>query len=116
MRWASPYRVELDDRERTVLERRARSQTAAYREVVRARALLLAAQMLDNTEIAERLNVSRSFVSELRKRFCRDRLEALEDRPRSGRPSRFSPRRDRVGQSDRVRAAGAGAGAGPPSA
>jgi len=70
--------------------------------VIRARALLLAAAMIDNTEIAGRLNVSRSFVSELRKRFCQDRLEALEDRPRSGRPARFSPQPDCIGQSHRV--------------
>jgi hypothetical protein len=92
MGWASPYRFKLNDEERRVLERRARSLTAPYREVVRARALLLAADALENATIAERLNVSRSFVSELRKRFCRERLKALEDRPRSGRPSRFSPR------------------------
>ena len=92
MRWASPYGIELKEDERSVLTRHARSLTAPYRMVIRARAVLLAAEKIANTEIAERLNVSRSFVSELRKRFCRDRLEALEDRPRSGRPARFSPR------------------------
>lgn len=91
MRWASPYRVELSENERRVLERNARSVTAPYRVVMRARALLLAATQLENAVIAERLTMSRSFVSELRKRFCRDRLDALEDRPRSGRPARFSP-------------------------
>lgn len=91
MRWVSPYRIELTDDERSVLTRHGRSLTAPYRVVIRARALLLAAEKLENSDIAERLNVSRSFVSELRKRFCRERLEALEDRPRSGRPARFSP-------------------------
>jgi transposase len=102
MRWASPYGIELNDDERSVLKRHARSLTAPYRLVMRARALLLAAEKIENTEIAERLNVSRSFVSELRKRFCQDRLEALEDRPRSGRPARFSPQSNRFSQSCRV--------------
>jgi len=102
MRWASPYGIELSDEERSILTRYARSLTAPYRVVMRARALLLAAEKIENTAIAERLNVSRSFVSELRKRFCRDRIEALEDRPRSGRPARFSPQPDRIGQSCRM--------------
>jgi transcriptional antiterminator len=91
MRWVSPYRIELTDDERSVLRRHGRSLTAPYRVVIRARALLLAAEKIDNSEIAERLNVSRSFVSELRKRFCRERLEALEDRPRSGSSRSFFP-------------------------
>jgi transposase len=102
MRWASPYEIKLTDEERSVLERHGRSLREPYRLVMRARVLLLASERLENTEIAERLHVSRSFVSELRKRFCRDRLGALEDRPRSGRPARFSPRRDSIGQSDRM--------------
>src|ERR1051326_6456487 len=95
MRWASPYGVELNDDERSVLRRHARSLTAPYRLVMRARALLLAAEKIENSEIAERLNVSRSFLTDLRKSFCQDRLRALEDRPRSGRPARFSPQSDR---------------------
>ena len=102
MRWASPYEIQVSEDERNILRRYARSLTAPYRVVIRARALLLASEKTENTEIAERLNVSRSFVSELRKRFCQDRLEALEDRPRSGRPARFSPQSDRVGQSCRM--------------
>lgn len=100
MRWESPYGIELTGDERRILERYARSLTTPYRVVMRARALLLAAKKIENTVIAERLNVSRSFVSELRKRFCQERLEALEDRPRSGRPARFSPQSDCLGQSD----------------
>lgn len=99
MRWVSPYGIELTDDERSVLTRHGRSLTAPYRVVIRARALLLAAEKIENSEIAERLNGSRSFVSELRKRFCRHRLEALEDRPRSGRPARFSPQPNRSRQS-----------------
>ena len=44
-----------------------------------------------NTEIAERLGQSRQAVSTWRKRFCEEGLQGLEERPRPGRPRRFSP-------------------------
>jgi transposase len=69
---------------------------------MRARVILYLANGDDNSVIATRLDVSRSFVSELRKRFFQERLKALEERPRTGRPARFSPQRGRVGQSGGV--------------
>ena len=52
---------------------------------------LYAAQGLRNDEIASRLDTPRQIVSKWRKRFFRERLAGLEDRPRRGRPSGFSP-------------------------
>ncbi|MGH2910207.1 MAG: helix-turn-helix domain-containing protein [Solirubrobacteraceae bacterium] len=46
-----------------------------------------------NTEIAQRLAVSRQAVSLWRIRFCAEGVQGLEERPRPGRPRRFSPRR-----------------------
>jgi transposase len=89
--WSTPYRIELADEERAVVEQRARSSNAPYRAVIRARIVLYAAQGLDNVAIADRLDASRSFVSRVRKRFYEERLAGLEERPRSGRPVRFSP-------------------------
>jgi len=97
--WKSPYPIELSDEERILIEKRARSSNAPFRQVMRARIVLYLAEGLDNSLIASRLDVSRSFVSELRKRFFRERLAALEERPRSGRPARFSPRRGGFDQS-----------------
>ena len=91
MRWTTPYRIELSEEERSAIERRARSSNAPYREVIRARIVLYAAEGLDNVTIATRLDSSRSFVSRVRKRFHQERLKGLEERPRSGRPARFSP-------------------------
>jgi transposase len=91
VRWTTPYRIELSEDERTVIEQRARSSNAPYRQVVRARIVLYAAAGMENAEIATRLDSTREFVSRVRKRFFEERLKALEERPRPGRPPRFSP-------------------------
>ena len=53
---------------------------------MRSRVVLLAAQGLRNTEIAERLGVQRNMVARWRARFAEHRLEGLTDEPRPGRP------------------------------
>ena len=53
--------------------------------------MLLAAEGVDNDEIAARLNTRREVVSKWRKRFFEEGLAGLEERPRRGRPVRFSP-------------------------
>jgi hypothetical protein len=95
----SPFLVELTDQERVVLEGQARKYTSPYRDVIRAKIILLAAEGLDNDVIAARLDAPRQIVSKWRKRFCLWRLPGLEEQPRGGRPPRFSPRRGRGGQS-----------------
>ena len=95
----SPYAITLTPKERRVLEARTRQYTLPYRDVVRAKIVLLAAGGLENTEIAERLDLPRPIVSKWRKRFFGERLAGLEDRSRRGRPSAFSPSRRRRGES-----------------
>jgi Homeodomain-like domain len=87
----SPYEIRLSSRERRELEARSRQYTLPYRDVVRAKIILLAADGVENKEIGERLDMPRPVVSKWRKRFCRERLAGLEERPRRGRPSAFSP-------------------------
>ena len=60
--------------QREVLESVARSQSAPHREVVRARALLMAADGRANTAIARALSVSPGSVSGWRARFAEDGL------------------------------------------
>lgn len=91
----SPYRIELSDEERAVLESLARSYTLPYWQVLRAQMVLMAAEGMRNDEIAARLNCGRDVVSQWRKRFFEQRLAGLEDRPRRGRPSTFPPSRTR---------------------
>jgi hypothetical protein len=51
----------------------------------------MAADGLDNDEIASRLDTRREMVSKWRKRFYQQGLPGLEERPRGGRPSAFPP-------------------------
>ena len=98
----SPYVIELSEEERRVLEERATKYTLPYRDVVRARIVLMAARGLRNDEIAERLSARREVVSKWRKRFAESRLAGLEELPRRGRPALFSPSGRRRGQGDRL--------------
>ncbi|MGH9224371.1 MAG: helix-turn-helix domain-containing protein [Acidimicrobiales bacterium] len=87
----SPYVLALTSEQRQELEARSRRYTLPYREVVRAKIVLMAADGLDNDDIAARLGTRREIVSKWRKRFFEDGLAGLEERPRGGRPPVFSP-------------------------
>jgi hypothetical protein len=87
----SPFIITLTAAERRELEARARRYTAPYRDVLRAKIVLLAAAGLGNDAIGARLDTPRQIVSKWRHRFFRDRLAGLEEEPRGGRPARFSP-------------------------
>ena len=87
----SPFSIVLSAEQRRELAERSRRYTLSYRDVVRAKIVLLAAQGLDNDEIAARLDTRREIVSKWRKRFYEEGLAGLEERPRSGRPPTFSP-------------------------
>lgn len=89
------------------LRRRAAQYTRPYREVIRAKIVLLAAEGLTDIEIAARLDCTDRMVAKWRKRFATEGLAGLNERPRPGRPRSFSPRRDRRGQGAGVRVAGA---------
>jgi transposase len=91
MAQTSPDQVVVSCEQRRELERRAAAYSGPYRAVVRAKAILLVAEGLSNTEIAERLAQSRQAVSTWRKRFCEEGLQGLEERPRPERPRRFPP-------------------------
>ncbi len=98
----SPYAITLSRDERQTLEGRARKYTLPYFHVLRALIVLFAAEGRSNDQIAAALSVGRDVVSLWRKRFFYDRVAGLDERPRSGRPRAFSPRRRRPGQSPRV--------------
>lgn len=87
----SPYSIVLTSGEQARLEAQARKYTSPYRDVIRAKIVLLAAQGLSNDVIATRLDTPRQIVSKWRKRFALWRLPGLEEQPRGGRPARFSP-------------------------
>lgn len=89
----SPWIIELTPEERKRLEAVARKYTSSYRDVVRAKIALYAADGLGNDEIAARVDTPRQIVSKWRKRFFQERFRGLEERPRGGRPARFPPQR-----------------------
>ena len=93
----SPFRIILSLDEEQTLRARARKYTLPYFQVQRAKMILLAAEGIDNDEIARRLETRREVVWQWRKRFYEQRLAGLEERPRPGRPRVFSPRTDRRG-------------------
>lgn len=78
--------IELSDDERAQLEVWTRRRTSAQALAQRSRIVLLAAEGLTNTAIAERLGVHRPMVTKWRSRFAEHRLEGLTDEPRPGRP------------------------------
>ena len=98
----SPFDIRLTAAEKAKLKWTARKYTLPHREVVRARIVLYAAEGLSNQEIGDRLDTPREVVSKWRKRFHDQRLDGLEERPRSGRPARFSPLRGRGGEGPGV--------------
>jgi len=87
----SPYNIILANDEKKSLQQMAHKYTSPYYEVIRAKAILLAADGFKNKEIGERLDLPRQIVSKWRKRFYDKRLAGLQDQPRRGRPRCFSP-------------------------
>ena len=101
----APLKVVLDREQRIVLDEIARTLTYPYRDVIRARTILLLADGVSQVETARRVGLRRRIVRKWAERFVERGLRGLDDAPRSGRPPRFSPdRRDEPGQAG-VRAA-----------
>jgi FixJ family two-component response regulator len=68
----------LSDQERITLQTWARARSEAQRVVQRAQIILLAADGIENQEIAQRLRVSRPTVQLWRERFLALRTEGLQ--------------------------------------
>jgi transposase len=82
----TPVQVALEDDERAQLEAWTRRRTSAQALAQRSRIVLLAAEGLNNTQIAGRLGISRGTAAKWRRRFAAERREGLVDEPRPGRP------------------------------
>lgn len=98
----SPFVIELSRAEQEVLEARSRRYTSPYRDVVRAKIILMAAQGMENKVVASRLDLPFQVVSKWRKRFFEKRLAGLEEGSRTGRHPVFPPRTDHRRQVDRL--------------
>jgi transposase len=82
--------IELTDEQRQHLRRWSRSNTVSVRLSRRAQIILMAAQGMDNTQIAMEMDIGRVQVGRWRKRFAVDGLAGIEsDLPRRGRKRRI---------------------------
>jgi len=77
-----PYEIVLSDKERSDLKRWARARTTSQQLAFRARLILLCAEGVSSTEVAEKLGASRATISKWRKRFSQQGMDGLSDLPR----------------------------------
>ena len=88
--------VALNPEQRQALERMARARSMPARLVERARIVLLAADGLENKQIAQRMNMTPKKAARWRNRFLAAGIAALEkDAPRPGRTPTITDRRVR---------------------
>jgi transposase len=85
----SPFQITLRASERRLLRNLTRRGTAEYRQVTRARIVLLAAAGWTNRGIARKLGLASNTAGKWRKRFFKEGLDGLGDRKRAGRPRAF---------------------------
>ncbi len=81
----------LTEEEERVISKLARSQSASKRLVERAEIIQLAKEGQTIPQIMQQLQVSEPTVRKWWKRFEQQGLVGLEDAPRAGAPSRYSP-------------------------
>jgi transposase len=82
--------IVLCNGQRRLLRARAGRVSGEHRDVLRARIVLAAADGASNAAIGRALGVCDDTVRKWRRRFCQHGLDGLRDRPRTGRPRRFS--------------------------
>ena len=87
---STAVQIELSDDERRQLESWSRRRTSSQALAQRSQIVLLAAEGLKNTEIADRLGVHRSVARRWRGRFSELRLDGLLDEPRPGQPRKIT--------------------------
>jgi transposase len=83
-----PLRLSPPERER--LQQWVHRRKTANALSRRARIILLSASGMSNTDVAEKVGVTKQVVGEWRKRFLARRLDGLLDNPRPGAPRRIS--------------------------
>ena len=70
----SPFVIRLTEQERSELEARCKGYASPYRDVIRAKIVLLASEGFGNDRIAAQLGMPRQIASKWRQPFCTDRL------------------------------------------
>lgn len=89
--------ISCSDEQRVELERLASSRTSESRLVDKAKIILLSLDGTLNKDIAERFNIRANTVTDIRKRFNKNGIQGLYDKPRSGKPKTYDKKfRNRV--------------------
>jgi transposase len=84
------YPVKLKRKELGSLKHLSKKGTVNVRVYKRAQALMLAHEGKKDEEIGRQVGLSRISVLKLRQRFEDERVGCIDDKPRSGRPVKFS--------------------------
>lgn len=84
-------RIRLTSEQKLQLWRIQNSTKEELRRIIRARIILACEKNDTIEEVAERVGVSNGMVRKIKGRFLEEGLNALNDRPRSGRPWKFGP-------------------------
>lgn len=84
--------LELSKGQRAELEKMLKQATLEYRVARRCRVLLLAADGVNNVEVASKLDLHRNGVANIRGRFAKQGLDCLKDDARLGKPPLYSAR------------------------
>ena len=87
--------LSLSPAQKQELQRLLKAPATPQKRVRRARIVLLAAQGLENSRIAQELRTSPTTVGLWRQRFIDLGLAGLEESPRPGRPSTIDPAKAR---------------------
>jgi transposase len=86
---SSPAEIRLTEQEEIVLRGWTRKSSGEQRLAERARIILMSHEGIGVEQIAERLHTRPARVSKWRQRFVRDRLSALSDAARPGKPAQY---------------------------
>ena len=90
-----PTTIILNDSEREALRSWTRNGKTEQRMSLRAQIILFADEGKATKEIARSLNIRKATVSKWRTRFAAERLDALNDQPRAGKPASYDKNTER---------------------
>jgi transposase len=88
--------ITLEPEERAELDRLVRTHITPKHVAERAQIILWGAEGHTNTEIAKRLRISDVRICKWRSRFVKEGLEGLLDKPRSGKPAKYTAETERA--------------------
>jgi hypothetical protein len=98
MRGPKPQRLVVEAEDIEIFQQNLRTGKTEHRVARRSQILLLRAEGYGPSAVAQRSGCDRTTVWRVAERYRQERLEALCDRPRPGRPRHFSPAAENTGR------------------